>query len=131
MVSNKTNVTIKTSQDGQTVILEITGPKRGTVTLELPAHNVGLFAVGLLNAAIACAQKTKPTANPFERERSQETPIYAQARGVALRDTDKPDVIGMVFAVGVTELNLGLSRAALQSLGTALLAETADPSKPQ
>jgi hypothetical protein len=125
------NVQIKTSADGKSVVLETSSPNEQPTSLTFPTDGIGALVVGLLGAAIVGAQKTGSPAPQFAQAGSQPRLTYAQANGVALCDTDKPNVIGLVFAFGSTQLGIGLPREALQGFGSALLATTADSSRPQ
>jgi hypothetical protein len=128
---SKLSVDIKTSSDGKSVIVNIAETSKDQIHISLPIDTIGAFVVGLLAAATECARKSGATENPFEQAGAPSQMPYAQARGVALTDTEKPDVLGLVLAFGSTQRGVGLPREALRPLGTALLAATADAGRMQ
>ena len=124
-MSEQSRIDAKLSSDGKSIVLAITAQGTRAFT-SLPVDAIGSFVVGLLGAAIESARKGGQPVHPFSTEKDQPSlSHYVQANGVALCDTDKPDVIGLSFAFGTTLLNIGLSREALKPLGSALLALTA------
>jgi hypothetical protein len=130
-MSKKDTVSVKASQDGKSVGLTITQSDGKVAAAKLAAEKIGTLVLALLAAGVDCAGRGGPVAAPPAQGSSPQRLPYVKAKGVALVESDTPDVIGIVFAIGSTELNLGLPRAALKPLGTAILALTADQKRPQ
>jgi hypothetical protein len=131
-MNTPTQFEFQASEDGKHVIFTATEKNQEPVSLSIPPDFIGQFVVGLLDSAIACAQLDKSTAQPFSGENEQQELTFVQANGVALQDvTDRPDVVAVTFLFGQTRVAIGLNRAALQPLGTALLAASADQARPQ
>jgi hypothetical protein len=127
-----TQFQFKAARDGKYVIFTATQEKQKPISLSIPPEFIGQMVAGLLGTSAACARLSKSTAQPFSGQNTQQKQAFALANGVALQDvTDRPDVVALCFAFGETQVAIGLSRAALQPLGSALLAASADSSKPQ
>jgi hypothetical protein len=124
MSNQSPNIYVQASPDGKTVVLTATLSSGSPVSAELPAEAAGVFAVELLRAAIDCGRKTGATAPHFAKERSQSPVKYVPAAALALAETGRPDLVGMVFAIGATELGIAVPRAALHRISSALLAAT-------
>jgi hypothetical protein len=119
-------------QDGKFVIFTAGQTNRESISLSIPCHAVGEMVVGLLGTSIACARLDSSAPQGFSGVDEQSEGSFALANGIALQDvTDRPDVVALTFLFGRTQLAIGLSRVALQPLGSALLAASADSSKPQ
>ena len=132
MKAPDTRFELRMSKDGRHIIFKATRPNEAPVSMTFTPEDAGKIVVGLLGTIIACAQRTKSTAQPFSEGNMQQQLAFVQANGVALQDvTDTPDVIALCFQFGQTQVGIGLPRAALRPLGTALLAASADPSRPQ
>jgi hypothetical protein len=131
MSNERSNVHVQASPDGQTVVLTATLSSGSPVSAELPAEAAGVLVVELLRAAIDCGRKTGAVAPHFAKERSQSPLQYVPATALALAETDNPDLVGVVFAIGATELGIGVPRAALQRIASALLALTTDATRRQ
>ena len=127
-MADKIDVQVAASADGKNIKIEMTheGKKTG---FSIPPNFAGTFAAGLLNAAALCASKSGVRITPFSQTKDPTPSIFALANGVALGNLDKPDVVAMVVVFGGTELNIGLPRAALQPLGSALWADSASGQK--
>jgi hypothetical protein len=117
------------SEDGNSVILKATKRNEEPVSVSIPVDVVGQIVVGLLGASMACAQMSE---QPAFAENDRPEFAFIQATGVAVQDvTDRPDVVALTLLFGQTQVDVGLSREALQPLGAALLAATADRSQLQ
>jgi hypothetical protein len=130
-MTNKVEVKVTGSANAKFVSLSLTQNDKH-ISAQFPPENIGAVVVGLLAAAIDWAQKSgwKPT--PSLKAKDQSQLMFVRANGVALSETDIPGVVGMVFAFGAAELNIGLAREALQPVGAALWADSADKTeKPQ
>jgi len=124
MSNERSNIHAQASPDGETVVLSATLSSGSPVSAELSAEAAGVLVVELLRAAIHCGRKTGAGAPHFGKERSQSALQYVPATALALAETDRPDFVGMVFAIGATELCIAVPRAALQRIGSALLARS-------
>jgi hypothetical protein len=122
---------IKSSKDGKSATVAITHADGSQSSMTLPVDVIGTVIIGLMGAATDCAIKTGLTASKFALPEGQTQIAYARATGVALGDTDTPDVTAFVLLFGQTQVGVGLHRSALRPLGTALMAATADLGKPQ
>jgi hypothetical protein len=127
-----TQFELEASRDGKFVIFTAEQTNQETISLSIPCDVIGRMVVGLLSTSTACALLDNSTSQGFSGVDEQSEGAFALANGIALQDvTDKPDVVALTFLFGQTQVAIGLSRVALQPLGSALLAATADSSKPQ
>jgi hypothetical protein len=132
MQKKETQFEFRASRDGKYVIFKATQSNEKPIALSIPIDVIGQMAVGLLGSAAACAHLDKSSAPPFAGKNEQQQSAYVLANGVALQDvTDRPDAVALTLLFGRTHLAVGLSRAALQPLGSALMAASADQARPQ
>jgi hypothetical protein len=132
MKTDQTKFEFRASQDGQYVMVKATQPNQKPILLAIPHELTGQFVAGLLGASVECARLNKPTAQALSEGNEQAELVFVQANGVSLQDvTGTPDVAGLAFQFGKAQVGIGLNRAALKPLGTALLAASVDSSKPQ
>jgi hypothetical protein len=127
-----TQFELEASSDGKFVILTAGQADREPVCLDIPRDFIGQMVVGLLGSSVACAQLDSSAPKGFSGVSEESEGAFALANGIALQDvTDRPDVVALTFLFGQTQVAIGLSRVALQPLGSALLAASADSSRPQ
>ena len=127
-----TQFELEASPDGRFVIFTAGQTNEEPISLSIPCDFIGQMVVGLLGTSVACAQLNNSTSKGFSGVGEQSEGAFALANGIALQDvTDRPDVVALTFLFGQAQVAIGLSRVALQPLGSALLAATADLSKPQ
>jgi len=127
-----TQFELEASRDGKFIIFTEEQTNQETISLSIPCDVIGQMVVGLLSTSTACALLDNSTSQGFSGVAEQSEGPFALANGIALQDvTDRPDVVALTFLFGQTQVAIGLSRVALQPLGSALLAATADSSKPQ
>src|SRR5262249_35053214 len=131
MSNERIDIRVQASPDGKTVVLTATPSSGSPVSAEFPTEAAGVLVFELLRAANDCSRKTGAAAPHFAKEPSQSPLQYVQAAGLALTETDRADVVGMVFAIGATELCIGVPRAALQRISSALLALTTGAARPE
>lgn len=113
------------SRDGSAVDLKITEANGNSATLAIPVAEVGFAATGLLSAAIEATKKSgKPARLASKIDRTAPQHRYLRnAHGLAVSETGAdPDSLVLVFAIGGTELSIGVPRALLASLTTVLAA---------
>jgi len=122
MSNENVDIHVQASPDGKTVVLTAALASGSPVSAELSPEAAGILVFELLRAANDCAHKTGAVAPHFAKERSQSPLQYVQATALALTETERPDVVGIVFAIGATELCIGMPRGALQRISSALLA---------
>ena len=130
------HIDIKSSDDGQCVRLNVAQPSQPTgITADIPAKEAGQIATAILGAAFECAMKSRVLAVPNRKDATQKERTYVMAHSVGLADkTDMPDTVAaaiLVFAIGTTELSIGLQKNTLAELGSSLLMLSADTKKPQ
>ncbi len=127
-----TQFELEPSPDGKFVIFTAGQINGEPVSLSIPCDAVGQMVVGLLGTVTACAQLDSSAPKGFAGVGEESEGAFALANGIALQDvTERPDVVALTFLFGRTQVAIGLSRVALQPLGSALLAATANSSKPQ
>ena len=120
------------SSDGKAVVFTMTQANANPVSIGFPIDVIGGLVAGLLGASMACARLNQQDAQPFSAAKNNAKLAFAESNGVAVQEIpDKPDVVALCFAFGGTEIAIGINRAALQPLGTALMATSADRSQPQ
>ncbi|MDE2329607.1 MAG: hypothetical protein KGK16_02285 [Bradyrhizobium sp.] len=126
-----TQFELEASRDGKFVIFTAGQTDQEPISLSIPCEVIGEMVVGLLSTSTVCAQLNDSASQGFSGVAEQSEGAFALANGIALQDvTDRPDVVALTFLFGQTQVAIGLSRVALQPLGSALLAATADKSKP-
>lgn len=130
-MKTETRFEFKASRDGKFVVFTATQTNEKPISLNIPTDVIDQMVVGLLGISVACAQLNPPTQPPFSGGNDQPELAFVQANGVAQDVTDRPDVVALTFLFGQTQVDIGMSREALQPLGSALLAATADRSQPQ
>jgi hypothetical protein len=119
------------SPDGKAVLFKATPVTGQPTSINLPIEVVGDVATSLLDMATACAQVSKPNAQPLLKPNSQAEFSLAHAKSVAVQEIpDKPNSIAVCFSFGATVIGIGLNRSLLRGLGTALLAMSADQQSP-
>jgi hypothetical protein len=128
-----TNYEVRGSVDGKSVTLSVRHQDGKSETLTIHSDAIGTIAVGVLGAAIDSARRVGGNqTNPFSKDLDPSGIPYVATKGFALYDVpDKSDVVGMALLFGQTKVGIGLPKAGLQQLGTALLAASADSSRPQ
>jgi hypothetical protein len=132
-VSSTTNYEVRGSKDGKSVMVSVRHEDGKSETLTIHTDTIGMIAVGLLGAAIDSAYRVAGSqSNPFSQDLDPSGIPYVETKGFALYDVpDKSDVVGMALLFGQTKVGIGLPKAGIQQLGTALLAASADSSRPQ
>lgn len=128
-----TNYEVRGSMDGNSVTLSVRHEDGKSESLTIHADAIGVITVGLLGAAIDSARRAgRNQSNPFSQDLDTSGIPYVATKGFALYDVpDKSDVVGMALLFGQTKVGIGLPKAGIQQLGTALLAASADSSRPQ
>ena len=127
-----TQFDFKAAQDGKSITFTATQLGRKPVSLVFPIEDIGGLVAAFLGSARTCAQLSKSTAQPFAAAIGQSGLAFAQANAAAIQEMpDTPELVALCFAFGDVALAIGLDRTALQPLGTALMATSADSSKPQ
>lgn len=117
------HIDIHPSTDGRMIEFAVTNPPQiGGITAPIPAKDIGHFITGVLGAAIDCAKKTGEFASLKLKEADKKKLLYAHASEMAVTDAvDAADAAVLVFAIGATELSIGIHKSALADIGRALL----------
>lgn len=116
---------ITPSHDRKNVILSTKGGRKQEL-LAFPVEVIGQLAAGLLGAAAVCGKSAPIAVGQTPGE------VCAMAGAVGLSDIpDRPNAFAITFSFGPTMFTVGLSREALQPLGTAMMAASADHKTPQ
>ncbi len=111
--------------DGSAVDLRIAESNGKSATLAIPVAEVGVAATALLSAAIECARKSGRLAQlaPKVDPKAPQHKYLRNAHALAVSETGgDPDSLVLVFAVGGTELSIGVSRSLLATLTNVLIA---------
>ncbi len=122
------HIDIRRSDDGLNIQLNVTDPPQKTeITAKISAKDVGHFVTGILGTSVDCAKKTGELAKLKLKETEQKKLVYVLAHEVAVADAiDAADAVVLVFAIGATELSIGIQKDALAELGSAFLTLSAD-----
>ncbi len=123
------HIDIRPSDDGLNIQLNVTEPPQQTeITAKISARDAGHFVTGILGASVECANKTGKLAKLKLKETEQKKLVYVSAHEVAVADAIvAADAVVLVFAIGATELSIGIQKDALAELGSAFLTLSADP----
>ena len=123
------HIDIRPSDDGLNIQLNVTEPPQQTeITAKISAKDAGHFVTGILTMSVDCAKKTGKLAKLKLKETEQKNLVYVSAHQVAVTDAiDAADAVVLVFAIGATELSIGIHKDALAKLGSAFLTLSADP----
>ncbi len=118
------------NRDGSAVDLTIAEANGKSATLAIPIAQVGFAATGLLSAAIEATKKSgKPAQLASKIDRTAPQHRYLRdAHALAVSETGAdPNSLVLVFAIGGTELSIGVPRPLLASLTTVLAARGIPP----
>jgi len=120
---------IRPSDDGLNIQLNVTEPPQQTgIMVKISARGAGHFVTGILGTSVDCAKKTGEFANLKLKEADQKKLVYVSAHEVAVADAiGAADAVVLVFAIGATELSIGIQKDALAELGSTILTLSADP----
>ena len=122
------HIDIRPSDDGLNIQLNVTEPPQQTeITAKISAKDAGHFVTGILTMSVDCAKKTGEFAKLKLKETEQKKLLYVSAHEVAVADAIvAADGVVLVFAIGATELSIGIQKDALAELGSAFLTLSAD-----
>ncbi len=121
------HIDIQPSDDGLNIQLNLTEPPQRAIIAKIDANDTGHFVTGLLGACVDCAKKTGELAKLKLKETEQNKLVYVSAHEVAVADAIvAADAVVLVFAIGATELSIGIHKDALAKLGSAFLTLSAD-----
>ncbi len=123
------HIDIRPSDDGLKIQFNFTEPpQQSEITAKISAKDAGNFVTGILATSVNCAKKTGELAKLKLKETEQKKLVYVSAHEVAVTDAiDAADAVVLVFAIGATELSIGIHKDALAKLGSAFLTLSADP----
>lgn len=125
------SVGIGVTPDGQNVTISIKPEDSDGISANMPGVAVGNFVNGLLSAAITCGTTTGQLSRLKARELDPPKLGHVLARGVAVvEDNTRPDMLILVFAIGATEVSIGVPKHNLTQVGSLLLAMSPDKSAP-
>lgn len=117
------------TQDGQNVLVKIKPDDDDGVSVNVPAFAVGGLATGLLGAAVDCGEKTGQMSRLETKKLDPRKLGHVLAHEAAVaEDKARPEILVVVFAIGATELSIGIPRDILAQLGTSFLTLSADKS---
>ncbi len=126
------HINIAHTKDGRNVQLQITDPPKSEIRADISATNIGHFVTGVLGACIDCAKTTGEFAKLKLKETEKKKLMYVHANEVAITDAlDVADTVVLVFAIGATELSIGIHKDGLAALGKAFWTLSADQKKKQ
>jgi hypothetical protein len=114
------------NEEGSAIDLLIRQKDGTQASIALPINELGLLVIGLLSGAATCAVRSGKTAH-IEDDPAAGGGLgkYVTAHEVGLTEADDPDLITIVFAIGVIEMGIGISRELLAPLGNAFQALSA------
>ncbi len=123
---------IRPSDDGLNIQLNVTEPPQKTgITVKISAKGAGHLATGILGTSVDCAMKTREFAKLKLKEAEQRKLQYVLAHEVAVADAiEATNAVVLVFAIGATELSIGIQKDALAELGAAILTLSASSKQP-
>ena len=126
------HIDIRPSDDGLNIQLNVTDPPQKTeITAKISAKAVGRFVTGILGTSVDCAKKTGELAKLKLKETEQKKLLYVSAHEFAVADAiEAADAVVLVFAIGATELSIGIQKDALAELGSAFLTLSASSKQP-
>ena len=112
-------IDIRPSDDGLNIQLNVTEPPQQTeITAKISAKDAGHFVTGILTMSVDCAKKTGEFAKLNLKEADQKKLQYVLAHEFAVADAiEAADAVVLVFAIGATELSIGIQKDALAELG--------------
>jgi hypothetical protein len=117
------------TQDGQNVVVKIKPDDDDEVSVTVPAFAIGSLATGLLGAAADCGRKTGQMTRLETKQLDPRKLGHVLAHEAAVaEDKARPEILVVVFAIGATELSIGIPRDISAQLGTSLLTLSADNS---
>ncbi len=121
-------IDIRPADDGLNIQLNVTeAPQQTGIKVKISAKDAGHFFTGILTMSVDCAKKTGEFANLKLKEADQKKLQYVSAHEVAVADAiEAADAVVLVFAIGATELSIGIQKDALAELGSAILTLSAD-----
>lgn len=120
------------SPDGKFLVLVWTEDGKEPVQIPLAAKDIGRFAMGALGESIRCAEISGVKYRLPDEENAAEPKRYAYAHDIGIADAvDRDDVLVLSFAVGTTEVSLGIHKKHLRELGRHVLTRSADEQAPQ
>ncbi len=124
------HIQIEPTGDGLNIQLNVTEPPQRAITAAIDAKDTGHFVTGLLGACVDCAKKTGEFSKLKRKETDQKHLQYVTAHKIAIADAvDVADAAVVVFAIGATELSIGLPKDVLATLGQAILTLSSDSSR--
>ena len=125
-------IDIRPSDDGLNIQLNVTEPPQQTeIMVKISARGAGHFVTGILRTSVDCAKKTGELAKLKLKETEQKKLLYVSAHEVAVADAIvAADAVVLVFAIGATELSIGIQKDALAELGSAFLTLSASSKQP-
>jgi len=125
-------IDIRPSDDGLNIQLNVTEPPQQTgIMVKISARGAGHFVTGILATSVDCAKKTGEFANLKLKEADQKKLQFVLAHEFAVADAiEAADAVVLVFAIGATELSIGIEKDALAELGSAILTLSASSKRP-
>lgn len=122
------NFSALANEDGTAVVLKITQSDGAVASMPVPANEAGFVAIGVLAGAIDCARKAGKSVKLAKKidPTKLEHKYLKTVHEIAVSDaSDDPDAVVLIFAVGATEMGIGIPRQCLGDLGKSLTALSA------
>ncbi len=125
-------IDIRPADDGLNIHLNVTEPPQQTgITVKISAKGAGHLVTGILGTSVDCAKKTGEFTKLNLKEADQKKLQYVLAHEFAVADAiEAADAVVLVFAIGATELSIGIQKDALAELGSAILTLSASSKQP-
>ncbi len=121
------NINIAHTSDGRSVQLQFTDPPQAGINVDILATDIGRFVTAILAACVDCAKTTGEFPKLKLKGTDKKKLVYTTAHGMAVVDAvDVAEVAIVVFAIGATELSIGLPKKILRELGSSILMLSAD-----
>jgi hypothetical protein len=119
---SNSSVDVGITPNGQNVIITIKLADSEGVSVNMPAVGVGSFVNGLLSAAVTCGETTGQLSRLKTMELDPPKLGHVLAHGAAVvEDKARPEILVLVFAIGATQLSIGVPKENLTQLGSLFL----------